>query len=77
MGEWDQFDAVRHARAFKVKNGEELCTNRLKTAPFRAWLETNAPPGTCTLFYGFDANETTRIQRRATIMAKDTAITVR
>jgi hypothetical protein len=67
--EWDQFDAVRHARAFKVKNGEELCTNRLKTAPFRAWLETNAPPGTCTLFYGFDANEQKRIRRRATIAA--------
>lgn len=67
-GEWDQFDVVRHARAFKVRNGEELCTSRLKTEPFRRWLAANAPPGSATLYYGFDANETDRIQRRASIL---------
>lgn len=68
--QWDQFDVTEHARAFKVKNGEELCTNRLKTAPFRRWLAEHAPPGTATLAYGFDANEQTRIRRRATIVAE-------
>lgn len=69
VDEVDQFDVCREARAFKVKSGEELCTHRLKTRPFRRWLAANAPPGTCTLFYGFDANEERRIRRRATIAA--------
>jgi len=64
----DQFDVVRKARAFKVRNGQELCTSRLKTEPFNAWLDANAPPGSVTLLYGFDANETVRIQRRAGIL---------
>jgi len=66
--EWDQFDVVEHARAFKVKSGAELCTSRLKTEPFHGWLEEHAPPGTVTLFYGFDAKETDRIRRRASIL---------
>ena len=69
VGEWDQFDVVRHARAFKVRSGEELCTSRLKTEPFRRWLAANAPPGSCTVYYGFDAAETHRIRRRASILA--------
>jgi 3'-phosphoadenosine 5'-phosphosulfate sulfotransferase (PAPS reductase)/FAD synthetase len=36
----DQFDVVMDAKAFKVGRGTELCTNRLKTAPFHAWLDT-------------------------------------
>lgn len=67
--EWDQFDVVENARAFKVRSGEELCTSRLKTEPFRRWLAQHAPPGTATIYYGFDANETTRIRRRASILA--------
>lgn len=70
--EWDtadQFDVVRKARAFKVRNGQELCTSRLKTEPFMAWLKANAPPGTVTLYYGFDATENHRILRRSTILA--------
>ncbi len=70
VAEWDQFDAVEDAQAFKVKNGEELCTNRLKTAPFRAWLAANCPPGSATIFYGYDANEQNRILRRSTIVAE-------
>ena len=67
--EWDQFDVVEHARAFKVGSGTELCTARLKTEPFDAWLATYAPPGSAVLYYGFDANEGHRIQRRASILA--------
>ena len=69
VDEWDQFDVVEHARAFKVRNGQELCTSRLKTEPFAAWLAQHAPPGSCTIYYGFDANEEHRIRRRASIMA--------
>ena len=54
--EWDQFDVVRDAGAFKGANGHVLCTHYLKTAPFRAWL---------------DANETDRIRRRASILGAD------
>lgn len=65
----DHFDVVKQARAFKVKNGQELCTNRLKTEPFAEWLKEYAPPGTCTIYYGFDSTENHRIQRRASILA--------
>jgi hypothetical protein len=68
--EMDQFDVVIEAGAFKVDRGPELCTSRLKTEPFRAWLDAFAPPGSCTVFYGFDPHETVRIQRRATILGE-------
>lgn len=70
VDEWDQFDVVRDARAFKVGNGHSLCTSRLKTVPFMQWLGANADPAVTTCYYGFDANETTRIQRRASIMGE-------
>ena len=66
--EWDQFDVVRDAGAFKGANGHVLCTHYLKTAPFRAWLDANADPAVTTIYYGFDANEPHRIQRRAGIL---------
>jgi hypothetical protein len=66
---WDQFDVCVHAGAFKVDNGTELCTSRLKTEPFMAWLKENAEQGQTICYYGFDANETARIQRRAGIIA--------
>jgi hypothetical protein len=66
--EKDQFDVVVEAGAFKVGNGTALCTNRLKTAPFMLWLKENFPSGGCVLYYGFDAKEQNRIQRRAQIM---------
>jgi hypothetical protein len=59
----DQFDVVVEAGAFKVGNGTALCTNRLKTRPFERWLEANAENG-AVIYYGFDANEPQRIQRR-------------
>lgn len=70
--EWDtmdQFDVVIAAKAFKVGNGTALCTNRLKTAPFHDWLEDNAEKGVDVLYYGFDANEKVRIQRRVGILS--------
>lgn len=66
--EWDQFDVLVDAGAFKVGNGSELCTARLKTEPFDRWLSAHCPPGSATLYYGFDAGETKRIQRRASIL---------
>lgn len=65
----DQFDVCVTAGAFKVDDGKELCTNRLKTVPFQNWLAENAPPGSAVCYYGFDPEETLRIQRRSSIMA--------
>lgn len=65
----DQFDVTVKAKAFKVQNGQELCTSRLKTEPFMKWLTENVEPDKATIYYGFDKGETTRIQRRAGIMA--------
>ena len=68
--EWDQFDVCEQARAFAPRGGQEvLCTSRLKTEPFKRWLAANCPPGSATLYYGFDASEERRIRRRATILA--------
>lgn len=65
----DQFDVVVKAKAFKVKNGSELCTSRLKTEPFMQWLNKNIfNKDACIIYYGFDAEETVRIQRRSSIL---------
>lgn len=66
----DQFDVVIEAGAFKVGNGTALCTNRMKTRPFEAWLADNAFPDD-VIYYGFDATkkELTRIQRRTSHLA--------
>lgn len=66
--EVDQFDVCVQAKAFKVRDGSELCTSRLKTEPFREWLADNAAPSQSVVYYGFDANETKRIQRRSGVM---------
>lgn len=64
----DQFDVVMKANAFKVGGGSELCTSRLKTEPFMAWLASNVPDKNCIIYYGFDLAETVRIQRRIGIL---------
>jgi len=67
MPDWDkkdQFDVVIEAGAFKVGNGTALCTNRLKTKPFEEWLRLHAGPQDI-IYYGFDAAEPLRIQRRS------------
>jgi len=76
MKDWfikDQFDVCVDAKAFKA-GVHPLCTNRLKTAPFHKWLADQYPvePGTCrtdvTIYYGFEAGETPRIDRRRRIL---------
>jgi len=65
----DQFEVVKKAKAFKVGNGTELCTSRLKTEPFVNYLNQNFPNKNCVIYYGFDAEEKDRIQRRSSILA--------
>jgi hypothetical protein len=61
--------------AFKVDNGTALCTNRLKTEPFKKWLKENFPADINNIrddmrvIYGFDMQEQERIQRRVGVMA--------
>ena len=64
----DQFDVVVKAGAFKVGSGSELCTSRLKTEPFMRYLAANCDPRNTTIYYGFDADERARIQRRSQIL---------
>jgi len=64
----DQFDVCVQEGAFKVDNGYELCTSRLKTGPFMKYLAQNHPEKDCVIYYGFDPNETVRIQRRIGIL---------
>lgn len=66
----DQFDVSVEAKAFKVDAGPELCTNRLKTGPFMRFLEENFSDKRVICYYGFDANEPARIQRRSGIMGQ-------
>lgn len=69
--EWetkDQFDVVVDAGAFKVGNGTALCTHRLKTQPFDKYLKENHPEKDVVIYYGFDMDEPSRIQRRSQIL---------
>lgn len=65
---------VRKAKAFQVDAGRALCTSKLKTEPFYKWLGENFPVEEgemrkdVTILYGFDKNESDRIQRRTGIM---------
>lgn len=72
--EWDtkdQFDVCIDAKAFQAKAGQQLCTNRLKTAPFQKFLAEHFPDKDCIIYYGFDETEKHRIQRRSSILALD------
>lgn len=59
---------------WKFNNSPILCTYNLKTKPFYEWLKNNYPvtPGErredMTLLYGFDKEETARIQRRIGVL---------
>lgn len=64
----DQFDVCVEAGAFKVDNGKELCTNRLKTGPFMRYLSHEHLNKDVICYYGFDMREPLRVQRRAQIM---------
>lgn len=69
--EQDQFDVCVEASAFKVGDGHELCTSRLKTEPFNEWLKQNAADKDCVIYYGFDdtIRERARMQRRTGVMS--------
>lgn len=73
----DQFDVCVEAQAFKVDSGPELCTNRLKTAPFMGWLESTFPQKDVIIYYGFDSSprELARIQRRVGILGAQGYVT--
>lgn len=66
-------DVCLDADAWKVGNGQILCTNRLKTEPFKRWLKANDPDKQNVYIYGFDAteHERGRAQRRSQIMGLD------
>lgn len=59
---------------FKFNNTPALCTYYLKTKPFADWLGKNYPVKKehtredITVLYGFDKEETTRINRRVGVM---------
>lgn len=65
----DQFDVCVRDKSFQAR-GNALCTSRLKTRPFMKWLKENVPDKDCICYYGFDANELHRVQRRSSIMGE-------
>lgn len=66
----DQFDVCVKEKAFKVDDGRELCTSILKTKPFMRYLNQHHKDKNVIIYYGFDANETARIQRRSGILGQ-------
>jgi len=72
----DQFDVCIELGAFKYGiQSSALCTQTIKTEPFKKWLSDNYPTirgelrDDITVMYGFDAAETLRINRRVGVMA--------
>jgi len=68
----DQFDVVMEKKSFvnvKSSSREALCTHVMKTEPFLRWLKELDDSYEYIVYYGFDKNEMTRVQRRSTIMA--------
>jgi hypothetical protein len=69
--EWDQFDVCRDARGFKWQTHSQVnCSRLLKTEPFTRWLRERFPNKNCIIYYGFDVNERSRIQRRVGILGQ-------
>lgn len=64
----------REMGGWKFNNSPVLCTYKLKTEPFHKWLKENYPVTEgevnqdVTLLYGFDKEETMRIQRRIGVL---------
>lgn len=74
--EKDQFDICMEIKAFKCGNqSTALCTNRLKTEPFRRWLKDNFPANQehpredIVVLYGFSESEVSRMKRRKEVMS--------
>ena len=66
----DQFDVVTKIGYFTDRNRNVLCTYTLKTKPFHDYLKKNFADKNCIIYYGFDAKETRRIQRRSSILGE-------
>ena len=83
MENWYQETPISICRklgGFKFRNGHTMCTTKLKTEPFHKYLKDNFPVDKSIIssgnvredvifLYGFDKNETHRIQRRIGVMA--------
>lgn len=54
-------------KGFKAYRSPAFCTSRLKTEPFHRWLSENGERGD-NVIYGFDPEETGRMERRTDIM---------
>ena len=77
MDNWEHMTPLRVCRelgGFKFGTSPILCTTKLKTEPFNKWLKDNYPVKKgevredIRLVYGFDKEETSRIQRRIGIL---------
>jgi hypothetical protein len=69
--DWEEATPVSvcvDAGAWKIGSGHILCTNRLKTDPFKKWMLKNDPECENIYVYGMDLNEPTRVSRRAQMM---------
>lgn len=67
-----QFDVCHEAGTITNQSGDAICTHRLKTEPFERYLRKhlyNTMFGeNCVIYYGFDAAEMDRINRRKQIL---------
>lgn len=74
--EKDHFDVCVSIGAFQTVPGQQLCTAKLKTEPFMEWLRNNYPVNKgeiredVVILYGFDPEETHRMERRKSILEK-------
>lgn len=65
----DQFEVVEIEKSFiSPQTRQALCTSRLKTVPLSLYLESCHKKGEAKLYYGFDANELLRVDRRMSII---------
>lgn len=79
MDNWETKTPIKICRelgGFKFNNSPVLCTYHLKTLPFEKWLKSNFPikkgeiREDLEIIYGFDREETARIQRRSSILGQ-------
>lgn len=72
----NQFEVCEEKKGFKFGIGTDQCTYNLKTKPFTEWLKLNFPVpkdgkrDDVVIYYGFDADEQKRIQRRSSILGQ-------
>ena len=65
----NQFEVCIEKGSFvNPANRQILCTYVLKTEPFHKWLESANKKYDYIIYYGFDANEMDRVDRRKTIL---------